>query len=45
LERALAIGEATLGPDHPDVAKMRGNLDGVMQALHESSPEGPTPVF
>jgi hypothetical protein len=33
LERALAIGEATLGPDHPDVAIRRNNLGSVLQDL------------
>ena len=28
-ERALAITEAALGPDHPDVRTMRSNLDSV----------------
>jgi hypothetical protein len=40
-ERALAIGEAALGPDHPDVATWRGNLGGVLQALQEATSEGP----
>jgi hypothetical protein len=26
LERAIAIGEATVGPDHPDVATRISNL-------------------
>ena len=30
-ERALEIGQATLGPDHPDVAVYRRNLDDVLQ--------------
>jgi hypothetical protein len=42
LERALVISEATLGPDHPDVAIRRGNLGRVLQDLEEASPEGPT---
>ncbi|HZA30875.1 MAG TPA: tetratricopeptide repeat protein [Propionibacteriaceae bacterium] len=29
-ERALAIGEAALGPDHPTVATYRNNLGGVL---------------
>src|SRR5919106_6826600 len=29
-ERALAIGEAALGPDHPHVATIRDNLDAVL---------------
>jgi hypothetical protein len=28
-ERALTISEAALGPDHPTVRTMRGNLDSV----------------
>jgi tetratricopeptide (TPR) repeat protein len=32
-ERALAIGEAVLGPDHPDVAVWRNNLGLVLQDL------------
>jgi hypothetical protein len=32
-ERALAIGHATLGPDHPNMATVRGNLDDVLQQL------------
>jgi tetratricopeptide (TPR) repeat protein len=32
-ERALAIGEATLGPDHPKVAIRVNNLGGVLKAL------------
>ena len=32
-ERALAIGEAALGPDHPQVAVWRNNLGGVLWAL------------
>src|SRR4029077_7422940 len=32
-ERALAISEAALGPDHPDVAIWRSNLGGVLQVL------------
>jgi hypothetical protein len=39
-ERALAISEAALGPDHPTVAIYRRNLGGVL-ALQESSPEAP----
>ena len=33
LERALAISEAALGPDHPDVGIRRNNLGSVLQAL------------
>jgi len=33
LERALAITEAALGPDHPDVATRRGNLGSVLWDL------------
>jgi tetratricopeptide (TPR) repeat protein len=32
-ERALAIGEATAGPDHPDVASFRNNLGRLLRAL------------
>ncbi|MDF2744436.1 MAG: ATP/GTP-binding protein [Actinomycetia bacterium] len=32
-ERALAIGEAALGPDHPTVATYRNNLGSVLQDL------------
>ena len=32
-ERALAIGEAALGPDHPTVATWRNNLGSVLQDL------------
>jgi hypothetical protein len=41
-ERALEIGEAALGPDHPTVATYRRNLDSVLRALHEASLEGPS---
>jgi hypothetical protein len=41
LERALAIGEAALGPNHANVAAYRINLDLVLQALQEASLEGP----
>jgi hypothetical protein len=37
-EWALTIGEAALGPDHPTVATIRGNLSGVLQALKEKAP-------
>ena len=40
-ERALGIGEAALGPDHPTVATYRSDLDSVLQALQEATPEGP----
>jgi Tetratricopeptide repeat len=33
IERALEIGQATLGPNHPSVAKFRGNLDDVLRQL------------
>jgi tetratricopeptide (TPR) repeat protein len=33
LERALAVSEAALGPDHPDVAIRRNNLGGLLHAL------------
>jgi hypothetical protein len=29
-ERALEIGQATLGPDRPDVAVLRDNLDSIV---------------
>jgi hypothetical protein len=32
-ERALAIGEAALGPDHATVATIRSNLGTVLQDL------------
>jgi len=45
IERTLANGEAALGPDHPTVATIRGNLSGVLQALQtlqeEASGEDP----
>jgi Tetratricopeptide repeat len=41
LERALAIGEATFGPNHPYVATYRKNLNGMLQALQEAPPKGP----
>jgi hypothetical protein len=36
LERALEIGEAALGPDHPNVAIYRDNLAVVAAELGES---------
>jgi hypothetical protein len=33
LERALAIEEAALGPDHPAVARTLGNLGSVLREL------------
>jgi hypothetical protein len=33
LERALAILEATLEPNHPDVLVVRANLERVLQEL------------
>jgi Flp pilus assembly protein TadD len=33
MEWALAIDEAALGPDHPDVAALRNNLGRVLQDL------------
>ena len=33
LERALAVGEAALGPDHPTMAIRRNNLGSLLQAL------------
>jgi Tetratricopeptide repeat len=38
-ERALAIGEATLGPDHLTVATIRGNLGRVLGAPGGRRPE------
>ena len=38
-ERALAVGEAALGPDHPTVATIRGNLGGVLGAIQEAPGE------
>jgi Tetratricopeptide repeat len=32
-ERALAVGEAALGPDHREMAVWRGNLGRVLQDL------------
>jgi hypothetical protein len=32
-ERALAIAEAALGPDHPDVATRLGNLATILRDL------------
>ncbi|MFL5881100.1 MAG: tetratricopeptide repeat protein [Actinomycetota bacterium] len=32
-ERALEVGQATLGPDHPDIVLYRRNLDDVLQQL------------
>jgi hypothetical protein len=40
-ERALEIGEAALGPDHPTVAALRDNLSGVLQAPQDATAEGP----
>jgi hypothetical protein len=39
LERALQIGEAALGPDHPDVGIYRNNLADVLGVLENASPE------
>ncbi|MEN3336239.1 MAG: hypothetical protein V7641_5604 [Blastocatellia bacterium] len=36
-ERAIAIGEATLGPNHPDVAIRLNNLGGVLRAQGDLS--------
>jgi hypothetical protein len=45
-ERALAISEAALGPDHPVAAAYRGNLAGVLAALQEEAPaEDPGQAF
>jgi hypothetical protein len=35
LQRAVAIAEASLGPDHPNVAIFRRNLDLVLNELGE----------
>jgi hypothetical protein len=44
LGRGLAVGEAALGPDHPDVATYRGNLASVLGILREEAPgEDPEP--
>ena len=32
LERALQIGEAALGPDHPDIGALRDLLQGLPKA-------------
>ena len=32
-EQALQIGQATVGPDHPNMATFRRNLDQVRQQL------------
>jgi Tfp pilus assembly protein PilF len=37
LERALEISEATLGPDHPNVAVTRANLAAAAAELDESA--------
>jgi hypothetical protein len=42
MERALTIGEAALGPDHPTVVTIRGDLDSLLQALREPPPKGPS---
>jgi hypothetical protein len=39
LEQALELSQATLDPDHPNVAILRGNLDSVGQRLLVSSAE------
>ena len=31
-ERAIAIGEKTLGPDHPNVATLLNNLAGLLSS-------------
>jgi hypothetical protein len=33
IERAVAIGEAALGPDDPDMAILQGSLATVLQTL------------
>jgi hypothetical protein len=46
LERALAIGEGALGPDHPTVVTIRDNLGSVLQDLQEeASGEDPRRTF
>jgi hypothetical protein len=45
-ERALAIGEAALGSDHPTVATIRGNPRQRAWALQEAAPgEDPSQAF
>jgi hypothetical protein len=39
--RALAIGEASLGPDHPDVARDLNNLALLLQATNRLSDAEP----
>ena len=39
LERALAIGEAALDPNHPTVGTIRGNLDSVRGVLQKTPGE------
>ena len=41
VEWALETSQVVLGPDHPTVATIRGNLNSVVQALQEASTEGP----
>jgi hypothetical protein len=36
-ERALAIGEAALGPEHPTVATVANNLGVLLQELGEEN--------
>jgi len=38
LQRALAISERTLGPDHPSTATVRSNLGRLTTAIAEGSP-------
>jgi hypothetical protein len=35
VERALAIGETTIGPDHPDMASRHKNLGDVLRDLRD----------
>jgi hypothetical protein len=42
-ERALEVGEATLAPDHPNLAILRRNLDSVLQQLAVDSADIPPP--
>jgi hypothetical protein len=44
-ERALAISEEALGPDHPTVATYHGNLADVLGALQEAPGEDPGQSF
>jgi hypothetical protein len=37
MRRALAVFEKSLGPDHPDTAKVRNNLAALEAALGEAA--------